>query len=132
MKRIIINKLDMLKRIARFLLDYPITPAIARLTAATTDVNTVITDLDSGAEQQLTGKGQSMGGVDLRKTTAHDLRTYLKDVCRTGRSLEDVNPGTRRSFRMPRSGSYAALLASARSIIAAATPVATSFHDAGL
>src|SRR5690348_11117927 len=112
MKRTIINKLDMLKRVDRFIVDHPITPAIARLTAAHTDVTTVITDLDSGAEQQLSGQGQSMGGVDLRKTTARDLRAYLKDVCRTGRSLEDLHPGISASFRLPKSGSYPTLIAS--------------------
>lgn len=126
------RKMDMLIRINRFILDYPITPAIPRLTAAHAEVVTIITALQAAAQNQVKGSGDSEGGVDLRVTTARDLRTYLKNVNCTARTLEAEHPGIRPTFRLPRSGSYPALLVRARAIIAAATPIQGSFIDSGL
>jgi hypothetical protein len=126
------RKLDMLKRVNRFILDHPITPAIPRLTVAATEVTTVITALEAAAANQVTGSGQSEGGVDLRVTTARDLREYLKNVGRTARALEKDHPGISPMFRLPRSGSYPALLAKGQAIIDAATPLQAAFVDAGL
>lgn len=128
----IIRKLDMLKRIIRFILDNLVVPAIPRLTAAQAIVVTTITALEAAAEEQELGSGHSEGGVDLRVTTARDLRAYLKDVCRTGRRLETIHPGVAASFRLPTSGSYPALMARARAIITTATPIQASFVAAGL
>jgi hypothetical protein len=126
------RKLDMLKRVDRFIVEHPITPAIPRLTAAHTEVTTIITALEAAAANQITGSGQSEGGVDLRVTTARDLREYLKNVGRTARMLEKDHPGISPTFRLPRSGSYPALLAKGQAIIAAATPLQADFVDAGL
>ncbi|HET6408786.1 MAG TPA: hypothetical protein VFG14_12955 [Chthoniobacteraceae bacterium] len=127
-----IRKLDMLKRVHRFILEHPITPAIPRLTVAHTEVVNVITALQTAAQNQVAGSGQSEGGVDLRATTARDFREYLKNVNRTARALETDHPGIRPTFRLPESGSYPALIARAQAIIAAATPLQASFVDAGL
>jgi hypothetical protein len=126
------RKLDMMKRVTRFILEHPITPAIPRLTAAATEVTNVITALETAAQNQVAGSGQSEGGVDLRVTTARDLREYLKNVNRTARVLEKEHPGISPTFRLPKSGSYPALIAKTQAIIAAATPLQASFVDAGL
>jgi hypothetical protein len=127
-----IRILDMLKRIVRFLLDHPITPAIPRATAAQAEVVTIITALEAAAQGQTTGSGESEGGVDIREITANDLRVYLKNVNRTGRSLESVHPGISPTFRLPKSGSYPALIAAAQAIIAKATELQADFVDSGL
>jgi hypothetical protein len=127
-----IRKLEMMKRVNRFILEHPITPAIPRLTAAHTEVVNTITALEAAAQNQAAGSGESEGGVDLRVTTARDLREYLKDVNRTARTLEAEHPGISATFRLPRTGSYPALLAQARAIVAAVTPIQASFVDAGL
>jgi hypothetical protein len=126
------RKLDMLKRVKRFIVENTITPEIPRLTAAATEVTNVITALETAAQNQVAGSGQSEGGVDIRVTTARDLRNYLKNVNRTARMLETDHPGIRPTFRLPESGSYPALIASAQAIIAAATPLQAAFVDAGL
>jgi len=126
------RKLDMLKRVKRFILENPITPAIPRLTAAHTEVVNTITALETAAQNQVTGSGQSEGGVDVRVTKARELREYLKNVGRTARALETDHPGISPTFRLPESGSYPALIAQARAIIAAATPLEADFVDAGL
>src|SRR4029434_4997495 len=105
------HKLDMLKRVKRFILENTITPEIPRLTVAATEVTNVITALETAAQIQVTGSGESEGGGDLRVTTARDLRDYLKNVCRTARVLEADHPGISPTFRLPRSGSYTALMA---------------------
>jgi hypothetical protein len=126
------RKLDMMKRVHRFILEHTITPAIPRLTAAHTVMVNTITALETAAQNQVAGSGQSEGGVDLRVTTARDLREYLKNVNRTARMLETDYPGIRPTFRLPRTDSYPKLIASAQAIIAAATPLQAAFVDAGL
>ena len=115
----VIRKQDMLKRVDRFIVDHPITPAIPRLTAAATEVTTVIAALEAAALNQVSGSGQSEGGVDLRVTTARALRESLKNVTRTARVLETDHPGISPTFRLPASGSYPELVAATQAIIAA-------------
>jgi hypothetical protein len=126
------RKLDMLKRVKRFILENPITPAIPRLTAAHTEVVNTITALETAAENQVAGSGQSEGGVDVRVTKARELREYLKNVGRTARALEKDHPGISPTFRLPRSTSYPALIAKTQAVIAVATPLEADFVDAGL
>jgi hypothetical protein len=122
----------MLKCISRFILDNPITPAIPRATAATAEVNSTITALEAAAQLQVGGFGEAEGGADLRKTTSRDLRAFLADVNRTARTLEPEHPGISPTFRLPRSGSYPALIATAQNIIEAATPLSEDFVEAGM
>ena len=75
--------------------------------------------LEAAARDQTAGLGASEGGVDLRVTTAGELREYLKDVNRTARTLESDHPGISPTFRLPKSGSYPALIARGRAIIEA-------------
>jgi len=126
------RKLDMLKRINRFIVEHPITPAIPRLAAAHTEVTTVINALEAAAQTQTSGSGESEGGVDVRLTISAELREYLKNVNRTARILEKDHPGISPTFRLPKSGSYPALMATARAIISTAAPLHASFVDAGL
>ena len=132
MNLIINHTLDMLKRVIRFILDYPITPALPRATAAQAEVVTIITALEAADQKQTGGENHAAGGVDLRKTYSRDLRTFLKEVNRTARTLEPEHPGIRPKFRLPASGSYPALTAAAKSIIEAATPLSVAFEGAGM
>jgi hypothetical protein len=127
-----IRKLDMLKRVNRFITDQPLPPTMPLATAAHAEVVTIIDALETAAAGQATGSGGSEGGVELRARTARELRAYLKDVTRTGRSIAIDHPDVPAVFRLPRTVSYPALIAQARAIIAAATPIQQSFIDAGL
>jgi len=122
----------MLKCISRFILDHPITPAIPRATAAAAEVNTTITALEAAAQLQVGGFGETEGAVDVRKTTSRNLRAFLADVNRTARTLEPEHPGISPTFRLPRSRSYPALVASTQNIIETATPLSEEFVEAGL
>jgi hypothetical protein len=124
-------EMDMLKGVSRFCLDHPITPALPRATAAIAVVNTTITELEAAAQLQIGGLGERASGVGLRESSSRELRAYLSDVNRTARTLED-HPGIAPTFRLPRSGGYAALVASAQNIIATATPLSEEFVAAGL
>jgi hypothetical protein len=126
------HTLDMLKRVSRLDQDFPITPALPRATAAIAEVNTTITALEAAAQNQTGGASQQAGGVDLRKVYSRDLKAFLKEVNRTARTLEPEHPGIRPTFRLPKSGSYPALVASAQSIIEAATPLSAAFEAAGM
>lgn len=128
----IIRKLEMLKRVNTFILENPITPTIIRATAAHAEIVTSITALETAAASQDTGLGEAGSGVDVRVTTSTALRQYLRNVARTGRSLEVDHPGISATFQLPASGSYPALIARTRSIIAAATPIQAAFVEAGL
>ena len=124
--------LAMLERITRFLIENPITPALPDATTAQTEVTTITTALQAAAQNQVEGAGQSAGGVDLRAAQALDLRTSLKDVNITARVIELTHPGISPTFRLPASGSYPALIASAQAIIAAATELQEAFTAAGM
>jgi hypothetical protein len=126
------RKLDMLKRVNRFVIDQPVLSAMPRATAAHAEVATIINALEAAAEGQATGSGGSEGGVELRARTARELRAYLKNVTRTGRIIALDHPEVPAVFRLPRTVSYPALMAQARAITAAATPIQQSFIDAGL
>ena len=128
----ILRKLDMGKRSHRCILEYPITPPAVRATEATADLATAITNIELAAQKQTGGGGEAEGGVDLRAVTAKALRNYLKDLNRTARTLEKDYPGISPIFRLPRSGSYPALKATADSVLPKATELQSAFVDAGL
>lgn len=77
-------------------------------------------------------EGDAEGGVDLRITTSRALRTFVRDINRTARTLEPEFPGIRPTFRLPRTASYPMLITQIRVIISAVTPIQVAFVDAGL
>ncbi len=127
----IIRKLDMLERLHRFILEHPTLLAVPRASTAHAEVLATISALRLAARNQISGRNESAGGVLLRESTWRALRIVLREINRTARILEAEHPGIRPIFRLPRTRSYPALLASARAIIAAATPLETSFIECG-
>lgn len=126
----VIRKLDMLKRVIRFLSEILIT--LPRAEAARAEIIAIITAIEAAARDQVGGAGETEGGVDLRESIASDLREHLKAVNRTARTLETVNVGMYPTFRLPKSGSYPALVATAQNIIAAAETMEAEFIEAGM
>jgi hypothetical protein len=123
---------DMFTRADRFYQEHAITPPLPRATAAHADMVSANNAILAAAQKQTLGGGQSAGGVDLREVYARDLRNFLKEVNRTARTFTTEHPGIAPIFRLPRSGSYPALLATANAVIEAATPIQASFVDAGM
>ena len=126
----IVRRLDMLKRIVAFLAKFHL--PLPRDADALNAIAAIIATLEAAAQNQVGGSGNAAGGVDLRETISRELRAYLKDVNRTARTLDSDHPGMRPVFRLPKSGSYPALLATARNIIAVATSMEASFLAAGM
>ncbi len=127
------HELNMLKRVIRFVLENPITPAIIRVTELNTEISAAITAIESAASTQTGGSGDAAGGVVTKKFKYQALRSYLKDVARVGRSLDrDTYPGLAEGFVLPRTNSYPALVAAAQAMIEAATPHETAFVAHGL
>lgn len=125
-------KLDMMKNSHGFILENPITPPVPRATAAQASLFASITALEAAAQKQTGGEVEAEGGVDLRALTARALRDYLKGINRTARAVEEDHPGIRPIFRLPRSGSYPALKATADNVVIKATELQTAFVEAGL
>src|SRR5688572_7701026 len=80
----------MLKGISRFILENAITPPIVRVTELKAEVDNTITALEAAAAAQFSGSGESAGGAGTRDEMRNDLRSYLKDVARVGRSLDEA------------------------------------------
>jgi hypothetical protein len=132
MKSTIARVFDMLQRVHRCILENPIAPELPRASAARLEIIAIISALSVAAKNQVGGRQESTGGVQRRETCWRALRRYLAQINHTARTLEPEHPGIRPTFRLPRTRSYPALLAAARSIIAAATPLKSSFLACGL
>ncbi len=124
--------IDMMERVDRYLVERAILPAIARITAAHALIVAILTAVRAAGQNQSSGLGQFVGGVDTRESLQADLKDYLRYVNRTGRLLDAQHPGIAGVFRLPRSGSSAQLLASAAAIEAAATDLEAEFVACGM
>lgn len=128
-----IKQYDMLKRIARFIVENPIVPPNAQITAFGAIITANISAFESAATAQFDGRGDATGGVRTKRSKGKELRDYLKDVARVGRALDpEIHPGLAARFLLPLTKAYAAISASARSIIAAATEVEAEMIADGL
>ena len=133
MKLQTINNQEMLKRIKHFILEHPMDPPNATITALALEVNNAIVGVDESATTQIAGGAEASGGVRTKKGVADDLRAYLKDVARVGRTLEEeTHPGVAAKFVLPSRRSYAVLLAGARAMIEEATAVQAELTARGL
>lgn len=128
-----LNEFDMLKRVNRFILENPIVPANAQITALGGNIIATIAAFEAAATAQANGRGGVVGGVRTKRSKGKELREYLKDVARVGRALDpETHPGLAARFVLPRNRAYATVTASARSIIEAATEVEAEMIADGL
>lgn len=133
MQKRTINIANMLKGVLRFVLEHPITPALAVVTSLIAVITATVAAFEAAAEDQTEGSGESAGGVDTKRLKQKQLRNYMKDVARVGRSLDpEIYPGLAATFILPNSNAYAALVASAQAMITAATPHDAEFVARGL
>lgn len=127
----IARRLDMFKRVVGFMSQFPIL-SLPRVAAVLAEIITIIRTLEAAARDQLRGEGNSCGAVDVRESIANELRASLKDVNRTARTLDIEQGGVRPTFRLPKSGSYPALIATAQNIITKARSMESAFLAAGM
>ena len=129
----IINILAMMKRTLRFILENPINPANARVTALTAEITSAIASVEDSAKDQSKGSGSATGGVYTRRDVKRALRNYAKDLCRIGRSLDSATyPGVSAKFVLPRQNGYERLIAAVSAMVAHATPLQAVFVEHGM
>lgn len=123
---------DMFESAERCIIANPITPPIARATAAQAQLTASISALRAAAASQLTGGDESAASVDGRNFFARELRKAMKEMGKVARSLKSEFPGIYEKFRMPRSRSNAILIASVNSMISAIADYQAAFTDSGI
>lgn len=123
---------DMLESAERCITSNPITPPIARATAAQAQLTASISALRAAAESQISGGDESAASVDTRIFIASELHKAMKEMGKVARSLKPEFPGIFEKFRMPRKRSNAVLIASVNSMIAAIADYQAAFTDSGI
>ena len=132
MKRRSKNVLETLIRALEFKSE-PGVPSNARSTALFTKLGTTITAMESHGTDQVSGSSATHSGVELKQLLAEELRDKLRDIVVTAEGLDsELYPGADAQFRMPRSRTYQALLATARSFLEDIGPIKAGFVESGL
>lgn len=126
------RKLDMLKRVLRFCLQFPIPSALIRAITAQAEVEVAIADIERGAQSQVGGRADSAGNVQYREDLALELRNMLRSLSRIARVLDAEDPGLRARFRLPRTRSYPALVAFTRACINTVASHENAFVELGM
>jgi hypothetical protein len=121
---------DMFGRVGRFFAENPTLTLGARSIAQVAVVNTSAAAIDTLAIQQAAGRGESIGGTTSRDLLAVNLRGVLRDMQLTAESFDPVLfPGATDVFRVPRSQSYAVLLATAGAFVEALPTYEAAFLE---
>jgi hypothetical protein len=127
------NRLIMFGRVDRYGIEHPLTPANTQATNFYTQLKSVITNMETAAQNQVAGLGESRGGTDDCRRLADELRATMRDIGKTARTLNrDLFPGVAQELRMPRSKKFEVLLAAARAFLERVTPIKATFVERGL
>jgi hypothetical protein len=127
------NRLVMFGRVDRYGIEHPLTPANPQATGYYTQLQSVITEMETALQNQLSGTGESRGGSDDRRRLATELRASMREIGKTARTLDpELFPGLAEELRMPRSQKFEVLLAAGRAFLARVTPIKATFVERGL
>jgi hypothetical protein len=127
------NRLVMFGRVDRYGTEHPLTPANPQATDYYTQLQSVITEMETALQNQVAGTGESRGGSDDRRRLATELRASMRQVSKTARTLDrEQFPGLAEELRMPRSQKFEVSLAAARAFLARLTPIKATFVERGL
>lgn len=126
------RKIDMLKRVARYCLKFPIPTGATRALAALATLLAAIQAIEKAASMQIGGRDRSAGNVQNREAIARELRNMLGGLNRIARALDADFPGMRIKFRLPRTRSYPALETYARVCIQIVEEMEAVFIDYGM
>jgi hypothetical protein len=127
------NRLVMFGRVDRYGTEHPLAPANPQATGYYTQLESVITEMETAVQNQVFGTGESHGGTVDRKRLAADLRGSLREIGKTARTLDrDLFPGLADELRLPKSQKFEVLLAAARAFLARVTPIKATFVERGL
>lgn len=132
MKTRTIHETNMLRSILRFAAANPAILAFSRVPTLLAVIQSAADSVDAAAADQVFGRDLATGGVVTRRENARQLRDFLKDLARVGRSLDpETYPGITAKFILPRSKAIAALTAFARTIVATTTALEPEFLARG-
>ena len=121
------NRLEAFLRIGQFVPTTSYVPN-ARGTALFGSIATAATQMQTHATKQIGGKGERHAGSTERVRIGELLRLELVDIGNTGRSLDPEEfPGVGAQFRLPTSGTYQALRATAQAYQEAIGPIKAAF-----
>lgn len=90
-------------------------------------IATLVPKAGTAAETQAAAMGEAKAGTASRAAVRLALHNELKSIATTAHGIALSTPGFDQKFRLPRSGSDQALLASAVAFVADATPVTALF-----
>jgi hypothetical protein len=123
------NRREALLRVKQFVIDHPLTPANARVTALHTLITAVTIEIDTHSDNQDSGRGLASGTSRDRRRIAKDLRKLMRRIADIGKALDPAEfPGVAQLLRMPGS-SYLQLETRARTFVEVVTPIKTAFVD---
>ena len=123
------NRLEAFLRIGQFVSTTGFVPN-ARGVVLFGSIATAVTQMQTHATKQQGGKGERHAGSMERERVGEILRLELVDIGYTGRSLDpDEYPGVGAKFRLPTSGSYQVLRATAEAYLEAVGPVKQAFVE---
>jgi len=102
----------------------------ARLPILIDELQSVVDELATAAGHQSTGHREFRAAACERLHFANLLREEMRFIALMAKSLDrQLYPGLRHQLRLPRSQSYLALIASARSFIEVLTPIKAEFIE---
>src|SRR6266849_3818593 len=93
---------EMLLRLKDFGAGHTDIPATTVWPQLTTDLNTVISELDGHAASEASGHGAALEGTSTRAAAREALREDLEAISRTARAIAEDRPGFDSKFRLPR------------------------------
>ena len=126
------RKLNMQKRVRRHLLDHPIVPANALVTAESTALNLSIAQADALDSGRKLGRGVFLGGAAERRALRSELMSELRDLANIARTLDKaVYPDVAVQLRVAGLTSFAAVLTHARKVADVIEPIEQVFADHG-
>jgi len=127
------RKVEACKRSLRHIVDHPLTPPNARLTALVTEMTAEVASFRDYSAGQAGGGAEFHSGTMTRRESADALRSEMRTINQMAKALpREQYPGVRELFLMPRSGSYEALIASANAFLEKIGPIKSVFVERGL
>ena len=126
-------QLNSMKHTKQFVLDHPITPAIALVTSTATALGTSITTIETMAGTRTEGTGTFHGATEERQFAKTQLHNALSALSAVSKTLDKAtHPDVAAQLKMSHSGNtYQSLLGFARAAVAIVEPKEQVFVDHG-
>ncbi len=104
-------------------------PAGGKAAQLLSEIRNAEAEANTGAAGQESGHGSMKAGTRTKSELYDELYEDLRAINRTAKAIAADEPGLEEKFRMPRSPSYAQVLATARAFLTDATPLSAKFVE---